>query len=115
LGLLLGTVGLGVILIRNVVERRAELAALRAFGYQRSTLGWLVVLENAFLLVVGLLIGILSAIFAVTPALTGHGAEIPWFSLLATLLLVLAVGMLACLVAVRFALRIPMLPALRAE
>ena len=36
LGLVLGTLGLGAILLRNVLERRRELALLRALGYTRS-------------------------------------------------------------------------------
>ena len=37
LGLLLGTVGLAAVLLRNVLERRRELALLGAVGYRRST------------------------------------------------------------------------------
>src|SRR5262249_59599333 len=47
LGLLLGSLGLAVVLLRAVWERRAELALLRALGYTRRTLGWLVLAENA--------------------------------------------------------------------
>ena len=36
LGLLLGTLGLGIVLLRNVIERRGELAVLRAFGFRRA-------------------------------------------------------------------------------
>jgi ABC-type antimicrobial peptide transport system permease subunit len=75
----------------------------------------MVVFENGFLLILGLLIGGISALFAVAPALKAGGAGIPWLSLLVTLASVVVVGMLACLVAVRVALKIPMLPALKAE
>ncbi len=112
-GLLLGTLGLGVILVRNVVERRRELATLRAFGFRRAHLGWLVVAENAFLLVVGILLGGGAALVAVAPLAASGG--FPLGSLALTLTGVLATGMLACLVAVRAALRIPMLPALKAD
>ena len=54
LGLLLGSLGLAVVLLRGVWERRGELALLRALGYRRATLGWLILAENAFLLFVGL-------------------------------------------------------------
>jgi putative ABC transport system permease protein len=37
LGLLLGTVGLATVLLRNVLERRRELALLGAVGYRRGT------------------------------------------------------------------------------
>lgn len=68
LGLMLGTIGLGVILVRNLVERRAELALLAALGFRRGARLRLVLFENAFLLVVGLLIGAVAALIAVLPA-----------------------------------------------
>ncbi len=54
LGLLLGTLGLGVLLLRNTIERRGELAMLRAMGFRQSTLSRMVLVENAFLLAVGI-------------------------------------------------------------
>lgn len=113
LGLLLGTVGLGLVLIRNIIERRGELATLRAFGYRRSTLAKLVLAENAFLLVTGMLIGSGSALAAIAPRLTV--VQVPWTSLLGTLAIVLVVGMLSSAAAVRGALRVPLLPELKAE
>lgn len=115
LGLLLGTLGLAVVLIRNVIERRGELATLRAFGFRRSALAWMVVAENGFLLLLGVAIGTLSALAAVSPNLVSGGAAVPWLSLAATLGAVILVGMLASAAAVRLALRIPMLPALKAQ
>ena len=50
LGLLLGTIGLGAIAIRNVLERRRELALLRAVGYRAGDLRTVVLAENALLL-----------------------------------------------------------------
>src|SRR5204862_7594868 len=47
LGLVLGSLGLAVVLLRGVWERRAELALLRALGFRRLTPGWLVLAENA--------------------------------------------------------------------
>ena len=115
LGLLLGTVGLGVILLRNVLERRGELAALRAFGFERSRLMALVVAENAFLLALGIALGAAAALVAVAPHLAAHAARVPWPSLAGTLALVFLTGLAASLAAVRGALRVPLLPALRAE
>ena len=57
LGLVLGSVGLGVVLLRNVAERRAELAALQALGWRRHTVVHLLATEHARLLVVGALCG----------------------------------------------------------
>src|SRR5262249_28364773 len=69
LGLLLGAMGLAVVLVRSIWERRGELALLRALGFRRSALGWLVLAENSFLLVLGLLAGAVSALLAVAPHL----------------------------------------------
>jgi hypothetical protein len=115
LGLLLGTLGLGIVLIRNVIERRAELAAMRAFGFPRKSLALLVLAENVFLLMVGITAGSLAALIAVAPHVVQNTAGIPWISLAVTLILVVAAGMTSSSAAVFSALRIPLLPALKAE
>ncbi|HUP21668.1 MAG TPA: FtsX-like permease family protein [Thermoanaerobaculia bacterium] len=115
LGLLLGTFGLAVILVRNVLERVSELATLRALGYRRATLGWLVFAENALLLLAGLTLGTLAALVAVAPHLASGGALVPWATLSITLGLVAVIGLAASAAAVRQVLRAPLLPALRAE
>lgn len=115
LGLLLGTTGLGIILVRNVIERRGELATMRAFGYQRKFLALMVLAENAFLLCIGILTGTLTAAITVAPHLFQDSAGLPWGSLLLTLLLVIVVGLASSIAAVSAILRVPLLPALKAE
>jgi putative ABC transport system permease protein len=115
LGLLLGTLGLAAVQLRNVFERRGELALLRATGFRRTTLAWLVLLEHAALLTAGLGIGTLSAMLAVLPHLLHRGVPLPWGSLAATLAAVLLVGLLAGALAVRAVVRAPLLSALREE
>ena len=115
LGLLLGTVGLAAILLRNVLERRGELATLRALGFQRASLARLVLAENTLLLLVGLGIGAGAALLAVSPHLLAGNAAVPWLSLAVTLLLIVVVGTLAAIAAVRRALAAPLLPALKGE
>jgi hypothetical protein len=112
-GLLLGTIGLGIVLVRNVIERRGELATLRACGFRRASLGWLVLAENAFLLFVGLAIGAGAALAGVAPRLAQIHTS--WTALGLTLAAIAAVGMLASVAAVAGALRVPLLPALKAE
>jgi putative ABC transport system permease protein len=113
LGLLLGTLGLAIVQLRNVLERRGELALLRAVGFRRALLGRMVMIENVALLVTGLAVGLAAALVAVWPHLASGGASLPWRGLALTLGLVLAVGILAGLAAVRAALVAPLLPALR--
>ena len=115
LGLLLGTLGLAVVMVRSVLERRSELALLQAVGFGRSSIFWLVLAENGFLLVFGTVMGALTALLAVLPHLLSGMAEPPWFSLLGTLLAIVAVGLLAGAAAVAATLKTPLVPALRRE
>ncbi len=115
LGLLLGTFGLATVQLRNVLERRGELALMRATGFPRARLARIVLYENALLLVSGLAIGCAAALIAVAAHLFEGGASIPWASLVATLLTVLVVGLLAGLAAVRTVVTAPLMAALRGE
>jgi hypothetical protein len=116
LGLLVGTIGLAAVLLRNVLERRRELALLRAVGYGRANLFTIILAENSALLGWGLAAGALSALVAVAPAALERGARLPltaggWLLLLA----VLGAGLISSLIATRAALRAPLVAALRAE
>ncbi len=114
-GLLLGTLGLGLILLRHAIERRGELATLRAFGFRRLTLSAMLLVENAFLLVAGMTIGAVSALVAVAPHIRAPGSHVPWTSLAATLGVVFSVGVIASAIAAYFVLRAPLLPALKTD
>jgi hypothetical protein len=115
LGLVLGTLGLGAILLRNVLERRRELALLRALGYTQSDFLTMVVAENVLLLIGGLIIGTVSALIAIAPAFLDRGGRLPFETLALLLAGVLGTGLLASLGATVAALRSPLLSALRAE
>ncbi len=115
LGLLLGTIGLAAVLLRNVLERRRELALLRATGYQPQHLAWLVLTENVLLLGCGLLTGVVCALVAIAPAFVARGGHVSVVSLSLLLLGVLVTGLASSLLAVRTVLRAPLLAALRSE
>lgn len=114
LGLVLGTLGLATVLLRNVLERRRELALLRAIGYNSRHFALMVITENAFLVWCGLVIGALCALVAIAPAFISRGGHVPALSLW-LLSSVFATGLLASLAATIAALRAPLLPSLRAE
>ncbi|HYN20731.1 MAG TPA: FtsX-like permease family protein [Thermoanaerobaculia bacterium] len=114
-GLLLGTLGLGIALLRGVIERRGELATLRAFGFRRRRIAWMVTAENGFLLLLGVALGSVAGLLAVAPRLAEGGSAIPWTPLVSTLLAVLALGFAASLAAVWSALQAPLLPVLKEE
>lgn len=115
LGLVLGTLGMAAVLLRNVFERRKELALLRAVGYNSTHFAVMVIAENALLLFGGLVTGALCALLAIAPVFFERGGRLPNVSLGFLLLAVLISGLTASLVATWAALRSPLLPALRVE
>ncbi len=115
LGLLLGSIGLGMVVLRNTLERRAELALVSALGFSRATIRRWVVSEYGFLLVLGLCAGALSALVAVLPAMRAPGAELSLTNLGRLLLLVTANGMFWIFVAARVATRATPISALCEE
>jgi ABC-type lipoprotein release transport system permease subunit len=115
LGLALGTLGLGAILLRNVLERRRELALLRAVGYGPQHFALMALAENGFLLLCGLFIGTACALVAIVPVALARGGGVPWLSVGGLLALVAACGLGASWLATKFTLRAPLLQELRAE
>jgi len=112
LGVLLGTIGLGIVMVRNVIERRTELAALRALGFRGLSLSGLLFVENGFLMATGMAIGVAAAIVTTVPHASGG---LPWMSLMATLGLILGAGLVSGAAGIFVALRTPLLPALKRE
>ncbi|MFO1514737.1 MAG: FtsX-like permease family protein [Verrucomicrobiota bacterium] len=115
LGLLLGSVGLGIVVLRNVLERRGELAVLMAVGFRKPQVQWLLFTENTTLLVAGLTLGVIAAAVAVTPALLSPNSQLPVGSLALTLGAVLLNGLVWTWAATKLALRGDLLVALRNE
>jgi hypothetical protein len=115
LGLLLGSAGLGVVVLRNVLERRGELGLLVAVGFRRRLLHRLVLSEHGVLLGAGLGLGIAAAAVAVLPAIVSPGMQLPYGSLVLTLAAVLLNGLLWTWLATGYALRGNLLAALRNE
>ena len=116
LGLLLRTFGLATVLLRNVLERKRELALLGAIGFRRAHVMTMVMAENVLLLVAGLASGALSAALAIAPAVAERGSRLPFTSGSAVLMIaVLVTGLLSSVLAMRAATRMPLLASLRSE
>jgi len=111
LGLIIGTLGLAIVSIRNALERRGELAVQRAFGFTRTRLYRMLLTETGVLLLVGVALGSGCALAAVLPHL--GGSAVPWKSLAATLGLVVSVGMASAAIAAGLAMQAKLLPALK--
>lgn len=113
LGLVLGTAGLGVVVLRNLLDRRREVAMLRAVGYRAGVIRRLIVSEHAGLLAAGVGCGLAGGLLAAAPAAVR--GEVPW-ELLAGLVGGMIVVGLACVVtATRAAARGDLARALQSE
>ncbi|MDP7420459.1 MAG: FtsX-like permease family protein, partial [bacterium] len=114
-GLILGTIGLGILIVRNVLERRGELALHQALGYTKRIILKMLLYEYLFLLVPGIVIGGVSACLAVAPLLAAPGTRVPHNVLLLDVLLIAAVGMASIYSAGTHAVKGDLLPGLRGE
>ncbi|MFL6279048.1 MAG: FtsX-like permease family protein, partial [Vicinamibacterales bacterium] len=115
LGLLLGTIGLSAIMFRNVLERRRELALLRAVGYDARRISTMIAAEASLLVGAGVVTGAACAAIAVAPAWIDHQGSDPGIALIFLLAAVVFAGLLSSIVAVRAALGGTVLAALRSE
>lgn len=115
LGLLLGTIGLGIAQLRSALERRGELATMRAIGFTKSRLVWLLTLENIWQLIRGIGIGVGTAVLATLPAIASGQ---PFAGLLWPMMMlgmVILCGLVCSVVVAYIAMRWPLLQALRAD
>ncbi|HYN05079.1 MAG TPA: FtsX-like permease family protein, partial [Vicinamibacteria bacterium] len=115
LGLLLGSVGLATVLVRNALEQRGELALLRAVGYAPRHLARMALVQNGALVGLGFLAGAVPALLAVLPTLLDRRGALP-LALVAVLLLALAAtSLLVSWLAVAFVRQLPLIASLRSE
>jgi len=115
LGLVLGCAGLGLIVVRNLLERQGELAMLRAVGFSRRALMKMVCFEHIFLLGAGLLAGMSCALIAVAPTLRAASGRLPLGLLTILMLMIGASGALWVVIAAGHVLRGTILTPLRNE
>jgi len=115
LGLIIGSVGLGLVVLRNMLDRRGEFAMLRAVGFDKVTLKRMVFYEHGGLLLSGLVCGVVAALVAIGPVLKSPGAEVPYLSLMLTIVAIGISGLVWIRLATTFALAGKLLDALRNE
>lgn len=115
LGLLLGTAGLGAVMLRNIARRRAELALLRCLGFAPGRLSRMVLWEQTWLLGLGLGLGIVAAMASTLPHWLAGGASIPWSGMAWIVGGVTAAGLLTGGVVARRVLALPVIASLRSQ
>ncbi|MCP4642647.1 MAG: ABC transporter permease [bacterium] len=77
LGMVLSTAALGVLVLRNVLERRREVALLRAVGFPQRSVFIMLLAEHALLLGMGLAVGAVAATVAMAPAVIASATRVP--------------------------------------
>lgn len=103
LGLALGGLGVGLVLLRSVQERAAELALLRAVGWTESRVRAALIWEYGWLVLLGLGLGAAAAALAVAPVVLAPDAHPPWGVAFAVLAATGVLSMLGVLVGARVA------------
>jgi putative ABC transport system permease protein len=114
-GIALGSIGLVAVMLRNLSERRGELALMQAVGFRRNRLGRMLLIENGALIVTGLLIGVMAALLAIAPRWVDDPAGVAWGAMLLVVVSVPLLGVGVAAGVLRRALRAPLIPALRRE
>ncbi len=72
LGLLIGTIGLGIVIYRSLMEQRSELAILRASGYPKKRLFRIIFAEHLLMTISAILIGSIPAVISAIPSLSSN-------------------------------------------
>lgn len=76
-GVLIGTLGFGILLLRNNLERGAELALFRAIGYTSGLIRNMLIMEYMLILFAGMALGIIGAAAGILPSLISPAYQMP--------------------------------------
>ena len=115
LGILVGTAGFGAIVLRNITERRYELAIMNATGYSKSLIRKIITIEHAILISAGCLSGGVAAFVSVIPTLYSSTSKPPYMLVGILFILILCCGITSVYIAAYFATKGSTLKALRKE
>lgn len=115
LGLMLGCIGLGLIVVRNLLERQGELAMMRAIGFSKHTILKMVCYEHVYLLIAGLFTGIVCALTSVMPSIRAAAGQLPFGLIVIMTLLIAISGIFWVVISTGLSLRGNILTPLRNE
>jgi hypothetical protein len=113
LGLLIGTLGLGILIFRITFEQIPEYALLLSLGFSKSIIQRMVMREKLFLMTFSVLIGLIPAVLSGLPTLMSSLYASLWIWLPAISILVILSGALFSFVAIRMAFKQNLVQALR--
>jgi len=113
LGLLIGTLGLGILIFRITFEQIPEYALLLSLGFQKSIIFKMVMSEKLFLMIVSILIGMIPAVLSALPSLISSLYSNLWIWIPAISASVIFSGAVFSFMAIRMAFKQNLVQALR--
>jgi ABC-type antimicrobial peptide transport system permease subunit len=115
LAMLIGTLGLGIVLLRNLAERKQEIALYQALGFTRKYIRKLIFAENLFILSAGIGLGLIAAVTGIIPSFFSPAFRLPAMFLAVLLSLIFLSGLAWIWFPVKAALRKNVIQALWQE
>ncbi|MEI6061818.1 MAG: FtsX-like permease family protein, partial [Bacteroidota bacterium] len=115
LGVIIGTIGLGIVLLQSLAERKREIALYLALGFKPGYILILLLTENLFVLLVGIGTGSIAALAGILPSFLSPAYQLPASFIFIIILIILASGIAWIYFPVKSALRKNLIQALRNE
>jgi putative ABC transport system permease protein len=115
LGIIIGTFGLGIVLVRNILDRKAEIALYLVLGYDHRYVKRLITAEFFFVLVAGILAGTVSAFAGLLPSIISGSTPVPGWFVIFLLALILLIGYVSVIIPVNGIMRSNLVVSLREE
>jgi len=82
IALIIGTLGLSIILRRNLLERRGEIAWLRSAGFSTKRIVFMLAIEHLILFDCAVFSGMIAAVSAGIPAMLSPSGNPPWLEMI---------------------------------
>jgi ABC-type antimicrobial peptide transport system permease subunit len=115
LGLLIGTIGLGILIFRITLEEIPEYALLISIGFRKSEIFRMLLIEKLALIAAAVFAGILPAAISALPILISYQPNNLWIWLPSIALVVLISGIICSFIAIKLALKQDLSVSLRSE
>jgi len=115
LGVLIGTVGFGIILWRNNLERTSELALYMAIGFRKNFIRKMLMIEYLLILLAGMVLGIIGAVAGILPSLISPAYQMPGGFLVVVLGMIWISGAVWILIPVQLLFKRDLIQTLRKE
>jgi ABC-type antimicrobial peptide transport system permease subunit len=115
-GLVIGTLGFGIVASRNALERRREIGILRAMGFSQNTVMKTLLYENTYVVLTGIGIGLVSGILASSIYLVRLNVDVlswPWLYVAGLCIVSFIIAIISSLIPTIKSSKMPVSEALR--